>query len=260
MANQANAHAAKALADQYDSLKASVLSLSGDDFAAAQIRNAKSVQEARNLITQAGGDQGQADRLATLLDLQTKFAKSQQDYGLTLDALSNKEALLAVAQQTGALTTLQFLAKTGDARRAQIPLLEAELAAQEAIAKAAGANPQRDAGIASLRVQLEQLKASADPLGESLNQAIGKDFNAALDDFVTNTKSAGEAFKSLTTSILNDILKLGSKSISEALFGGSGGIGGTIADFFKTGSGQGAASSAGSFVASISKWVLRLLR
>jgi hypothetical protein len=178
--------------------------------------------------------QGNTDGLAALATLrantiaQAAFQKATLDSGRTLDLLNAKEDRIALAVQTGSLTTLGALAAEGEARRALIPLIEAQVEADEAIAKGPGGTPDLVKKAEASRLALDKLKASADPLAASLNKLFGDDFNSSLDDFVTGTKSASEAFSSFTKSVLNDILKMGSKSITEAIFGGSGGIGGLI--------------------------------
>jgi hypothetical protein len=140
--------------------------------------------------------------------------------------------------QAGRLTSLEALAKEGEARRAMIPILERQVAAAEtlaAIEKAKGTAGADDLARKAEqgRIALDKLKASADPLAESLNKMFGDDFNSALDDFVSGTKSAADAFKAFGKSVLADILKMGTKSITESIFGGSGGAGGFIAQLVK---------------------------
>ncbi len=88
-------------------------------------------------------------------------------------------------------------------------------------------------------------------MAESLNKVFGDDFNNALDDFVTGTKNATDSFHAFTKSVLNDILKLGSKSITESIFGGSGGLGGYLSSLFSSGSAQGGSSGLISGLASL---------
>lgn len=172
---------------------------------------------------------------------QGAFQKASLDAGRTLDTLANNEARIALAQQTGTIGTIEGLVKVGEARRAQIPLLEAQVAAEEAIARASGSEDLIRKAEAA-RLALDKLKASADPLAESLNKTFGGDFNSALDDFVSGTKNAAQAFSSFAKSVLNDILKMGTKSITESIFGGSGGAGGLISSLFSNGSAQGGSS------------------
>ncbi|MEO6710029.1 MAG: hypothetical protein ABIP42_10665 [Planctomycetota bacterium] len=241
--------ALKELAKAFEGVNAQVFDLKENFAAAAAIRFDQQFGELQKTFSnngnQAGVDAIAQIRAATIA--QAAFQKASLDSSRTIEDLSRLEERLGLAQQTGALTSLEGLAKVGEARRAQIPIIEAQVAAQEALAAVEKAKGTlgfekliRDAEGA--RFALDKLKASSDPLGESLNKTFGGDFNTALDDFVTGTKNATAAFKSFAKSVLNDILKMGSKSITESIFGGSGGVGGFISQLFGTGSAQGAAS------------------
>jgi hypothetical protein len=247
---QRNARDLKALEDSFKAVNVQVLELQ-ENFAAAaaarfDLQNSEQRQsfkaniDSPNPAISAAAAQAlrDSDALRAAAVAQGAFQKATLATNRTFDELADKEARVALLQQTGALTSLEALARVGAARQAQILVLEREVAAEEAIAaieKARGTVGADDlvrkaeAG----RLALDKLKASADPLAESLNKVFGDDFNSALDDFVTGTKSASEAFKSFAKSVLNDILKLGSKSITESIFGGSGGAGGFISDLFK---------------------------
>jgi hypothetical protein len=240
LSSQREDAALKQLQNQFESVNAQVLEL-GENFARAAAIKFDLQFDALAATFKANGNAAGREALETLRAAaiaQGAFQKASLDAGRTLDALSNAEERVALAQQTGAIGSLQALAQVGDLRRAQIPILEAQVQAEEAIAKASR-NPTLIQNAAAARLALDKLKASADPLAESLNKVFGADFNSALDDFVTGTKSASEAFRSFAKSVLNDILKLGTKSITESIFGGSGGAGGFISDLFKGQSGGG---------------------
>lgn len=248
----AQSKAYKELADDILGVSAQVLDLRENFALAAAIRFDLQFDALSKTFT-ANGNQAGLEAIATLRAAaiaQGAFQKAALDSSRTLDALAISEERIALLQQTGAETELGALVRVGEERRKQIPILEAQVIALEAIAKAA-----KDAGTVGAddlarkadtsRLALDKLKASADPLAASLNKTFGGDFNSALDDFVTGTKSAADAFKSFAKSVLNDILKLGSKSITDSIFGGSGGAGGLISGLFSSGSAQGGASASG---------------
>lgn len=239
----------KAFADQLLQVNAQVADLAENFRLAAAIKFEQQFGDLRNTFDKEGNAAG-VEAIKILKDAalaQADFQKASLATSRTFDALQNAEARVALAEQTGALGSLEALAKLGDARRAQIPILEAQVAAQEAAAKASRSVffPEGDPKLVKMaedsRLALDRLKASVDPLAESLNKTFGSDFNSALDDFVTRTKNAAQAFNSFAKSVLNDILKMGSKSITESIFGGSGGAGGFISDLVKQqgGAGQG---------------------
>jgi hypothetical protein len=238
LALQQNARDVISLTNAYNDLRSTLASLQGDDFTAEVIKNSQQVASAVKLINQVGGDPAQANELARQLQLRADLNQATKDFGLTLHDLSNEEERVALLQQQGTLTSLGALIKLGEERKKQIPVLEAEVAAYEAIAKASPDDKSLAQKAEDARLQLDKLKAAVDPLAASLNQAFGSDLESALTDFVTGTKSAAEAFHSFTNAVLTDILKLGSKSIAESIIGGSGGLGGLLSGFLG-GSGSG---------------------
>jgi hypothetical protein len=235
--------AADALAKQYEAVNVQVLELKENFSAAAAIKFDQQFDSLTKIFT-ANGNQAGLQAIAVLRSAAiaaADYQKASLATQRTLEDLSNAEVRLGILQQTGALTSLGLLIRQREEREKQIPILEAEVAAQEAIAKAKGDETlARNAEQA--RINLEKLKASVDPLAASLNAAFGADLEQSLNDFVTGTKSAADAFHSFTNAILTDILKLGTKSIAESIFGGSGGAGGLISDFLSgrsTGGGSG---------------------
>jgi hypothetical protein len=246
------AQAQEDLRRAFDGVRAQVLELGESFTEAAAIRFDQQFDVLKRTFTAEGNAAGlQAiDTLRAAAIAQAALQKAALDTSRTLDDLSRQEDRVALAQQTGATTSIEALAKVGAARKAMIPILEAQVAAEEAIARAAlsAGSPGASAMVAraeEARLALDKLKASSDPLGESLNKTFGDVANGALEDFVTGTKTASEAFKSFSKGVLNEILKMGTKSITESIFGGSGGAGGWISSLFSGGT-AGAASSTGS--------------
>ncbi len=189
----------------------------------------------------ANGNQAGLAAVATLRAAaiaQAEFQKASVDSGRALDDLSRQEQYLAIQQQVGAKSEIETLALIGQARRAQIPLLEAQVAAQEAIAKASG-NQILIQNAENARLALEKLKATVDPLAEKLNGIFGDAFSNAFTDFVMGTQTASQAFHSFTRSVINDLVKIASQQLAKQIFGGSvGGLGGFLSSLLN-GSGQG---------------------
>jgi hypothetical protein len=259
---QQNARDVKALADSFKGVNAQVLELQENFAAAAAARfDLQNFEQRRTFSAnvnspdpQVAANAAQAlrnsDALRAATIAQAAFQKATLESSRTLQDLANQEDRIAIARQAGALTSIEALARVGDARRQQIAVLERQVAAEEALAaieKARGTLGADDLvrRAERSRIALDQLKASADPLAESLNKVFGDDLNSALDDFVTGTKSASDAFKSFADSVLKDILRMGTKSLTEEIFGGSGGIGKALSDLFKN------SGSSGGLVAAI---------
>jgi hypothetical protein len=198
------------------------------------------------------GNQAGLEAIQTLRDAaiaQAEFQKASLDAGRSFEELSRQEDYLAIAQQNGAINGIQALALLGEARRAQIPLLEAQVQAEEAVARASGNRNLID-NAEQARLALEKLKAAADPLGDKFREIFQGDAADAFFDFASGAKNAASAFKSFADSVQKDLLRIASRSIAEDLFGkggAGGGIGGVLGSIF------GSSASGGGPLASLGK-------
>lgn len=222
------------LAKQFAAVNAQVLDLQENFAGAAAIKFDQQFDVLKKTFS-ANGNQAGLDAIATLRAAaiaQGAFQKASTDAGRTFDALTRQEDFLNLAQQSGAATTIETMVKLGEARKAQIPLLEAQVQAEEAIAKASG-NPGLIANAEAARLSLEKLKATVDPLGDEFRKNFTDSATDSLYDFATGAKSASQAFDSFAKSVLNNILKLGSQSIAESIFG-KGGVAGGASGFLSS--------------------------
>jgi hypothetical protein len=254
--------AQKALAEAFAGVSAQVLDLQENFAAAAAIKFDLQFDALKRTFTANGNEAGK-EAIATLRAAaiaQGAFQKAALDSTRTLDDLQRTEDRIAISVQTGARGSIDALIAEGEARRKIIPALEAQVAGAggDRQGGAAGRDAGRGRPGRQGRRRAHRPRA-AEGVGRSGRrvdqQGPRANFNSALDDFVTGTKTASEAFKSFAKSVLNDILKLGSKSITESLFGGSGGIGGFISDIIKNQGGAGGGlfggSGIGSFITGI---------
>lgn len=244
----------EALVKQFQAVNAQVLDLTENFSAAAAIKFDLQFDALSKTFT-ANGNKAGLDAISTLRSAaiaQAAFQKASLDAGRTFDSLARQEDYLNLAQQSGSATTIATLIKVGEARKAQIPLLEAQVQAEEAIAKASG-NPALIINAEQARLALEKLKATVDPLGDEFRKNFTDSATDSLYDFATGAKSASDAFDSFAKSVLNNILKLGSQSIAETIFGKNGLAGdapGILSKLLGSGSGPdvsspGAASDVG---------------
>ena len=174
---------------------------------------------------------------ATLLAYQKTLGLVKQDTeGLTLaqDALTESIGRINLAQRLGILTTLEATIATGKAREASVAAQEASVKLLEA--DSAG-NAKLEAAAVKARLALDLLKASIDPLAESLNKSFQGDFMTAFDGFIKGTMTAGKAFESFTRGVISNMLKIAEQNLAEKLFGGSGGLGGLLSMLMGGGSG-----------------------
>jgi hypothetical protein len=126
--------------------------------------------------------------------------------------------------------------------------MEKQLSTLLAINEAAR-SPEQTQAIERLKVQLEGLKATADPLADKFNTIFSDAAGNAFGDFISGTKSAKDAFKDFANSVISEIGRMIAKDFAKSLFGGGsggsgGGIGGLLAGLFSSG-GSGGFAMAG---------------
>jgi hypothetical protein len=227
--------AQKAVQDAFDEVNAKVLEFQGNLRAAAAIRFDASSEK---LIKQAiaEGNEETVKRISLLKQYtlaQADISKAQEAFALAQGDLSIAEDRITIAQQRGTMGEIEGLNASAKARREAIIPMQAQLDTLLALDDAAR-SPQQIQQIERLKVQLEQLKATADPLGDRFQQIFSDAAGGAFADFITGTKTAKEAFKDFSTSVIKGVADLISKDLSKKLFssifgGGSdssGGIGG----------------------------------
>jgi hypothetical protein len=150
LASQRETAANKALQDSFTSINAQVLELGENFAAAAAIKFDLQNESITNTLTanlkssnaairdQAAAALQAQGALRAAAIAQGAFQKASLDAGRTLDALSNAEERVAIAQQTGAIGSLQALSKVGDERLKAIAILERQVALEEAEAFRSG--------------------------------------------------------------------------------------------------------------------------
>jgi hypothetical protein len=233
--------AIKAYRAQLDEVNAKILELNGSLGAAAAIRFDASNKQLRALA-EASGDVAsveQIDRLRAYSVAQADINKLQQDFSLIQGDLQIAEERITIARERGTMGEIESLKASGEARKSAVALLERQLAAYESI-NAALRTPEQTQAIERLKVQLEGLQATVDPLADRFNTLFENSLGDAFGDFINGTKSAKDAFKDFTTSVTNEIGQLVGKQLAKQLFnsifessGSSGGASGfNIGGFF----------------------------
>ena len=238
------AQAQEDLRKAFQGVTAQVLDLQ-EQFGKADAIRFDQQYDALKKVFSVEGNQAGLDAIATLRAAaiaQGQYQKAALDTSRTLDGLGRQEEYLALAQQTGATTSLDALVKLGEIRRAQIPVLEAQVQAQEAIARASE-QQTLITNADNARLALERLKAAADPLGDKLNDIFQNSATNAIYDFITGTKSAAEAFKSFASTVIAELTRIAAKQLAEQAFskqngGGYLGIIQSIAGLFGGGGGN----------------------
>jgi len=226
-------------------LNASLVELQGNLGAAAAIRfdvqNFSLLDTFMRQGNQAGVDLVKTLRAATIA--QAEFNRAAADTQRIFDQLGNAEARVDIGRKLGATTELAALQQIAAARQKAVAQLEAMVQAQEAIAKASG-NPALIQNAERARIELEQLAATADPIGDKFRTIFEDAGATGIEALIENIGRGKDALKAFGDSVTQQINRIVSQNISQALFGKDGPLG-----FIGTGIGElfggGAAAGAG---------------
>jgi hypothetical protein len=243
--------AAKAYQASLNELNAKILELNGSLGAAASIRFDAQNEQLKNLATASGdfASVAQIDRLREYTVAQADLNAVQAKFSLAQGDLQIAEDRLTMARERGSMGEIEGLRASGDARRAAIVVMDEQLKKLLAL-DAVLRTPEQNQAIERLKLQLEGLKATVDPLADKFNTMLGDGFGNAFGDFLTGAKSAKEALADFATDVTNQITRLVAQELGKKLFksllGGSdtGGAGGFLSSLLGGGSG---ASLAGLF-------------
>lgn len=226
--------AADDLAKQINAVNADVLELTGNLSAASKIRLDAQYDDLTKRLTANGDAPGltQLNRLKDLKTAQADVGQQNEELARITANLKLEEDRVAISRLIGADTELTSLKKIGDARTSAIAQMESYVQAQEAIANASG-NPKLVQGAQQARIELEKLRAVADPLGDKITSVFQDSFGSAFADFITGTKTASEAFQAFGRSVINQLANIAAQEAATALFGKKS-AGGSGAGLFGT--------------------------
>jgi hypothetical protein len=242
--------AQKAVKDAFDEVNAKVLEFQGNLRAAGEIRFDASNEK---LITQAKAEQNNEvlKQIALLKEYtlaQADINKLQSQFSLAQGDLQIAEERISIARERGTTGEIESLKKSGEARKKQVAILEEQIAAFDRLGDATKRSAEQNQAVERLRVQLEGLKATLDPLADKFNTLFADAAGSAFSDFINSTKTAKEAFKSFTDTIFKELVNLAAKEVFKSFFGKGGAstggvgldIGGLLSSFFGGGTGGGA--------------------
>lgn len=195
----------------------------------------------------------QAQALADVQAAQGRLNELKREFGLINERLGMAEARLALARQTGTLSDIQAMGEASRLRKRAIAQLEHQLGLYLAM-KDAATTPEIVQAVERIKLELEGLKATAEPLAQSFQDMFQGSFEDAFASIVTGAQNAKDAFKSMADSIVQQITRMAAQQIASGIFGAggpAGGIGGMIAGMF--GYAQGSAYIANDQVALLHK-------
>lgn len=221
-------------------VNAQILELQGNSAAAARIRFDTGNEELLNRLRAQGDAAGikQVETLRQLTIAQADYGEQQSQAADVLARLQLEEGRINTAREFGFQSELDGLTRLGVARQAAVQQMEGLVAAQEAIARASGSD-KLVLQAEQARAALERLRAEADPLAQKFNEIFQGSFSDAFGDFISGTKSASDAFRSFTDSVVQQISRMASQKLASGLFDGlfgnsSGGGGFNLGGFFSS--------------------------
>jgi len=206
-------------------------------------------------------------QLENLKKLQLDYNNASEQFNLILDSQSIKEDAINQSQKAGRISELDALKKVGEERQKNINLLEQQIEKLDGVYNTTK-DPALINQIDTLRNKLQSLKDEVDPIKEKFDTLFYDSMTSGLADFISGTKTASEAWKDFSNTIINEISKIiSSQAISEIknLFGLNSGQsnagnspGGIISSLFGSTSTSGGSSSGsmlGSFLSSAASWI-----
>lgn len=247
--------AAKAYAKEVEDLNIQFLELQGNSVEAASRRFASSTQDQRKKFSVNGDTAALAtlDTVGRLTVAQAEFNQGREEQDRIVARLQLSEDRLQNSLRVGAISEIDGLKQTGDARTAAATQLEAIVTNLERVARASN-NPALILQAEQARGALEKLRSEADLLAEKFNTVFKDNLASALDSLSDKTKTTTEKIKGFFDGLARDITKIVNQSIATDLSklfgisggsGGGGGIGGLLATLFGGKSGAGGLSAIG---------------
>ena len=250
--------AQKAVTAAFDEVNAKIFEFQGNLREAAAIRFDAANEKLLNTAI-AEGNTEIVKRIGYLKEYtiaQASINKAQAGFAQAQSDLDIAETRIGIAQKRGTIGELEALSRSGEARRDAVGQLEKYLGELQSINKEAR-TPDQENQIKRLQIQLEQLQATADPLGDKINGIFGDAAGSAFGDFIKGTKSAKQALQDFASSVVSSFTDIIAKDLGRqlfsSLFGGSssptsaGGIGGWLSGLF---GGGGSSDVLGSFITS----------
>jgi len=226
--------AVKGYNDSLKELSAQILELNGNLGAAAGIKfdlsNEKALQRFRT-----EGNTAAVEAVGLLKKqavAQAELNKLQQDFSLAQGDLQIAQERITMARDRGTMGEIESLQKSGEANRAQYAILQQRIEAFEKLRASMTLTPEQTQQYERLRLQLEQLGQTLDPLADKFDTLFSDKFSDAFGDFVSGAKSAKDAFKSFANSFAQEIQRMAIKDLTKQLFGGDGGVGSMISKLF----------------------------
>lgn len=222
--------ATRAQTDALNELNAKLLDFQGKGGEAAAIRFDAQNRLLRQQLGSANDTASikSLDQLRSFTVEQARLNELQSKYGLITGDLQLAEERISVTRQLGASTELDSLIRLGEERRKAVDQLREMLRIYEGT-PAAERTAEQVQQVERLRVEIEKLNAQANPLGDKLESIFSDSFGNSFADFITGAKTAKEAFRDFSNSVISQLARMASQELSKGIFRWIAGAVGTAA-------------------------------
>lgn len=234
--------------NEVDKLTIELDKLTGDFSGAAEAQIHLSLQLEKDKAF-ANHRQDVLDTIAAIEKYKIAVGKIQSiDFKVALSNQNEKtsEGQVGLNQTKGYTDEISALLQIRDLRQGQLEDLNKLAAAKTAAANDSG-NAKLIADAAAFRLQIDQMSEAADVFAIKINDTLQGPLNTFFDDFITRSKTVGQAARDMVNSVVKDIDQIVSKELTNQILqtgaGGSGGFGAFISSLF--GKGAGASAVAG---------------
>lgn len=233
--------AVRSLTDSYADLAVQLAALSGDAETAARAgfdfanrdRFARIDAELRSKDPEARARAEEAGRRFQELRYETiqrgALVTALQKYERTLSGVADTQARIDIAVQSGAITELEALRQTSEARAEKLDQLKTELEAARRVAEAIAAPEARKQAldnIDAMKVKLEELAATGDLVARKFNNIGQNAFSSTLENLVANPRDALNVIKTGVNQLGSQITQVIANDLGQRLFGKGGALSG----------------------------------
>lgn len=234
--------------DVLEEVNAKILEMQGNLAGAAAIRFDAQNERLTRMFSAEGNKEGlrSLEILRQYTIAQADLTRLQQKFSLAQGDLQIAEERIQIARERGTMGEIESLRASGEARQRVYAILQQQIAAFDRLRQSQTLSDEQIQQYERLRVQLEQLGATLNPLADKFDSIFSDNAGNAFADFVTGAKSASQAIRDFSTSVTREITSLIAKDLSKSLFkslfgdsSSGGGIGGFFASLFGGGGGSG---------------------
>ena len=203
-----------------EDVDAELAALEGRTADAALIQFDRRMEKVRTEAANSGRleDVAKIDRLRAGVGAKVQSDEERNRLSEVNQRLMNEETRIQNLRAIGAISELEAMRRTGDARQKVLAEQEQIVQNLERIARGPGGTDALVLQAEQARVALEKLRMEADVLGQKFEEIFTTSFADAFGDFIDGTKSAKEAFDSFTQSVVKQINRMVAEALSKRLF------------------------------------------